>query len=396
MQKSLKILITILIITILGAGAYFAYTKGVFDRVLGKGAVQNVEQSVDKVNEVTEKIDPKIAGYYFTPHGAHHYVFLDVDGFFIEHEKDGIDGFTEGKFYIQDSKIVFDYNGKFPDLILNLKKLNNDWYMEDPQALGYSYYIHASAMENEKSFGDFNGDGKKEVAISIQVHYGKDQMGDDPDKYEVRFSNKNIPTITNICCGRELMLVNEGDLNNDKKDDLSIYTHPLNGFHDVLMTHSFLNGKWVQIIPMISIKTDSDYLSEKQVQDLVYKDGDYINYYNEDYTNDSFKITRNKIKIKDTPYVSSPKESTETPTPPPQSTTKVEYMCSGKVKVVTEQESPSLPPRISYQRVSDGASIASYGDFGAYIRPEYFSIDRAQIEQGYTFNETNFCKYLKD
>jgi hypothetical protein len=70
-------------------------------------------------------------------------------------------------------------------------------------------------------------------------------------------------------------------------------------------------------------------------------------------------------------------------------------MCGGKVKIVREQDSPSLPPRVSYLRVSDGASIASYGDFGAYIQPEYFNIDRSKIEEGYSFNEANFCKYLK-
>ncbi len=72
------------------------------------------------------------------------------------------------------------------------------------------------------------------------------------------------------------------------------------------------------------------------------------------------------------------------------------YMCDGKVKIVHEQDSPSLPPRISYIRVIDNAGIAYYGDMGAYIRPEYFSIDRKQIEIGYSFNETNFCKYLKN
>jgi hypothetical protein len=71
------------------------------------------------------------------------------------------------------------------------------------------------------------------------------------------------------------------------------------------------------------------------------------------------------------------------------------YMCDNKVKIIEEQDSPSLPPRISYLRVRDNMQVAYYGDFGAYVRPEYFSIDRAQIEQGYSFNETNFCKYLK-
>lgn len=74
----------------------------------------------------------------------------------------------------------------------------------------------------------------------------------------------------------------------------------------------------------------------------------------------------------------------------------ITYMCNGLVKIMRYQDSPSLPPRVSYLRVSDNASIASYGDFGAYIRPEYFSIDRSKIEEGYSFNEINFCKYLKN
>ncbi len=79
----------------------------------------------------------------------------------------------------------------------------------------------------------------------------------------------------------------------------------------------------------------------------------------------------------------------------PETNITTTYMCEGRVKIVHEQDSPSLPPRISYLRVSDNAGMAYYGDMGAYIRPEYFSIDRAQIEQGYSFNEENFCKYLK-
>jgi len=72
------------------------------------------------------------------------------------------------------------------------------------------------------------------------------------------------------------------------------------------------------------------------------------------------------------------------------------YMCDNKVKIVKEQDLPSLPPRISYIRKSDNIEVAYYGDFGAYIRPEYFSIDRSKIEEGYSFNEINFCKYLKN
>lgn len=94
-----------------------------------------------------------------------------------------------------------------------------------------------------------------------------------------------------------------------------------------------------------------------------------------------------------TPKPSNPES--DIPTPPKTNTTTT-YMCGDKVKIVRVQDLPSLPPRISYIRVSDGSNIAYYGDFGAYIYPEYFNIDRKQIEQGYSFNEEKFCKYLKN
>lgn len=108
---------------------------------------------------------------------------------------------------------------------------------------------------------------------------------------------------------------------------------------------------------------------------------------NNNNENDAKKIETKKVEEQDTSVLDIKTPNTKTTT---------SYMCDDRVKVVTMQDAPSLPPRTSYIRVKDNVRIASYGDWGAYIVPEYFSIDRKQIEQGYTFNETNFCKYLKN
>lgn len=113
--------------------------------------------------------------------------------------------------------------------------------------------------------------------------------------------------------------------------------------------------------------------------------------------------TENKDLVvpNDTPdKVAEKKESSDTKAqdqikPKPKGNITVTYMCEGNVKIVREQDSPSLPPRIFYLRASDDMQIATYGDFGAYVQPEFFNIDRSKIEQGYSFNEENFCKYLK-
>ncbi len=234
--------------------------------------------------------------------------------------------------------------------------------------------------------GDFNGDGKVEIATSVLTKkgIGSPMDGGTADEYEIQFSDKSIPPITNVSMGREVAIIDEGDLNNDKKDDISIYTHPLNGFHDVMRTYSLLSNKWIIVIPAFDILTEGDYLNYDELQKMVFKENGSIYYYDD---NADGKRVKNVISTE----VKKP----EVPTLPKTNTTTT-YMCGDKVKVVRVQDSPSLPPRVSYVRVSDNAGIASYGDFGAYIRPEYFSIDRAQIEEGYSFNETNFCKYLKN
>jgi len=99
------------------------------------------------------------------------------------------------------------------------------------------------------------------------------------DEYEIQFTDKSIPPITKVSMGREVAIINEGDLNNDKKDDISTYTHPLNGFHDVMSTYSFMDNKWIIVIPIFGILTEGDYLNYDELQKMVFKEGNSFAYY---------------------------------------------------------------------------------------------------------------------
>jgi hypothetical protein len=145
--------------------------------------------------------------------------------------------------------------------------------------------------------GDFNGDGKKEIATSTLVKkgVGSPMDGGTVDEYEIQFSDKTIPPITKVSMGREVAIINEGDLNNDSRDDISTYTHPLNGFHDIMRTYSLLNNKWIEIVPEFSILTGEDYLNYEELQKMVFKEGDSIYYYDEDLNSDSGKLIKKKI-----------------------------------------------------------------------------------------------------
>lgn len=126
----------------------------------------------------------------------------------------------------------------------------------------------------------------------------------------------------------------------------------------------------------------------------------YFNFFNnkileQDILSDTYNQSNINIPIQDNNIMNLKDESENQNIVEPESKITTSYMCDDQVKIITTQDLSSLPPQISYIRLNDGVQVAYYGDFGAYIVPEYFSIDRAQIEQGYTFNKENFCKYLK-
>ena len=127
--------------------------------------------------------------------------------------------------------------------------------------------------------GDFDGDGKKEFAFVIKTKQGKGNPVEDgtPDEYAVRFSNHSISSINIGCC--EAMLINEGDLNNDGKEELSVYQAPMNGNAYLFITYSNRGGKWEKIVGPMLIPTAGDLVSDSIIQNLVVVKNDslYIN-----------------------------------------------------------------------------------------------------------------------
>ncbi|HLP13615.1 MAG TPA: hypothetical protein VK177_16910 [Flavobacteriales bacterium] len=145
--------------------------------------------------------------------------------------------------------------------------------------------------------GDFNGDGKPELAHGFisQEGYGSPQDGGKANEYSVSFSG-NLPRINDIgCC--EVFLINEGDLNNDGADEISIYQAPLNGRTYTMATYSFANGSWKQIhlflIPTAFLEGD-----DWDLQEMVYKQNGSI-YYKEVNTNAAapkFNVVKVELK----------------------------------------------------------------------------------------------------
>ena len=129
--------------------------------------------------------------------------------------------------------------------------------------------------------GDFDGDGQTEVATVVRTKVGQGNPVEDgtPDAYEVRFSNQRKP-IPLGCCGARLL--NEGDLNDDHTDELSVYQAPMNGCVYSLETYGFARGRWRQVVHPFLIPTGCAELSESKLQQRVRKEGRSIYYYETD------------------------------------------------------------------------------------------------------------------
>lgn len=113
-------------------------------------------------------------------------------------------------------------------------------------------------------------------------------------EYEIRFSNKNIKPINAGCC--KIILINEGDLNNDGKDEISLYQAPMNGCTYSMTTYSYLDNNWKAIIPTFLIPTGCENQSEQELNRLVFKENNKLFYNKTDMSDE--KMLEKKIEVK--------------------------------------------------------------------------------------------------
>lgn len=80
-------------------------------------------------------------------------------------------------------------------------------------------------------------------------------------------------------------MVNEGDLNGDGADDISLYQAPMNGNTYSMQTMSLSDTAWKTIVPTFLIPTAGTALTSDQLQNRIYLE-DGILYYLETDVND--------------------------------------------------------------------------------------------------------------
>lgn len=145
----------------------------------------------------------------------------------------------------------------------------------------------------DKIYGDFNGDGKFEYAYSklVKKGYGNPVEDGVPDEFEIRFSDNSINPIKVGCCS--FKLINEGDLNNDGADEISIFQKPMNGCSGMVITFNINNGKYLFTPFSLFWCAEIDHIN---LERLVVKESDNVFYYEAD-PNDENLLNKGVIQF---------------------------------------------------------------------------------------------------
>ncbi len=158
----------------------------------------------------------------------------------------------------------------------------------------------SASVVGKRIDGDFDGDKIIESAFCNKI---KDESGNPMEdgesaEYEVKFSSDKLKSLNVGCC--EFILVNEGDLNGDGKDEFSIFQNNMNGCAIEVRVLTYSKNKWKDLIEPFLISlgcgvkiTNSEYqkwiVSENKTIYYLEPDINDENLLNEDGTRINFE-----------------------------------------------------------------------------------------------------------
>ncbi|WP_121965789.1 hypothetical protein [Myroides sp. N17-2] len=177
--------------------------------------------------------------------------------------------------------------------------LVNDYFKQDKKNIKIQE-VTIERSNNEtvgnKIYGDFNGDGKFEYAYRklTKKGYGNPVENGVPDEYEIHFSDNSINPIKVGCCW--FKLINEGDLNNDRADEITIVQSPENGCIGRVSTYTIKNNKSNYLFEPFSIFVCAE-ISNNELEKLIVKENNTIFYFEAD-PNDENQLNDDGTKIR--------------------------------------------------------------------------------------------------
>lgn len=139
--------------------------------------------------------------------------------------------------------------------------------------------------------------GKEVTAIATLVRQTDGNPAEDGTAaaYSITFNDPNIPAIPAGCC--ELILVNEGDLDGDGIEELSLCQAPMNGCTFTMTTYSFKNGKWKQLIAPFLIPTGCEGTTRADMDKRIIKVGNKVYTLQADPNDEEGKLVKKEVKL---------------------------------------------------------------------------------------------------
>ena len=127
--------------------------------------------------------------------------------------------------------------------------------------------------------GKFNDPNKNDTAYVIKTKQGVGNPVEDgtPDEYSIQFTDTKKEVNIGCCDAR---LINEGDMNCDGKEELSVFQYPENGNTCYFKTYTSAKGEWEEFIEPFMVPVAGEPVSDSKLQAMVFLNGKVVYYYN--------------------------------------------------------------------------------------------------------------------
>jgi hypothetical protein len=116
-------------------------------------------------------------------------------------------------------------------------------------------------------------------------------------QYIVRFQDNRLRPMP-VMTGRHIRLVNEGDLNADGQDEISIFVLSMHSCMYTASTWSYVAGRWTRITDYWSIPTVCDYLSDEDLQNRIVMEDGMLYYYETDVSDKDLPLVKKELLLK--------------------------------------------------------------------------------------------------